>query len=299
MNLLKFKQYIIENKFFATSLPMFRNWVTEQYYQFSLFKNICFESEEEKYVDETSFYSEAYPELNLNWNTYSIYSAIGIYSKMGWELDDEIKKIKITKNEVIDELCYEYTLDRIYNKILTTCNDDVEFFYAVILLIDNIYENTEQGQFKESILQGLREYQLSDLAKIVPQSIKVFVAMSFASNMDEARTSIKRVLNNCGYKPILIDEKQHNNQIVEEIFNEISESEFVVADLTGQKGGVYLEVGYALAKGKSVILLCSAKEKKKIHFDVRQINTIFWEDKEDLEERLKNRIKVSIQKQKD
>lgn len=40
MNLFKFKQYIDENKAFADSLPMFRNWLTEQYYALKIaFKN--------------------------------------------------------------------------------------------------------------------------------------------------------------------------------------------------------------------------------------------------------------------
>ena len=34
------------------------------------------------------------------------------------------------------------------------------------------------------------------------------------------------------------------------------ESAFVIADLTGGRGGVYYEAGYAMAKGKQIILSC-------------------------------------------
>ena len=86
--------------------------------------------------------------------------------------------------------------------------------------------------------------------------------------------------------------KEHNNQIVPEIFKEIDDSEFVIADLTGHRGGVYYEAGYAMAKEKTVILSC--RDGENTHFDVAQINTIYWQNEDDLFERLIRRIKATV-----
>ncbi len=57
---------------------------------------------------------------------------------------------------------------------------------------------------------------------------------------------------------------------------------------------VYYEAGYAAAKGKPIILSCRKNEQKEVHFDVAQINTIFWEDEIDLQERLEKRICATV-----
>ncbi|MBR0519746.1 MAG: hypothetical protein IJJ95_00240 [Spirochaetales bacterium] len=80
----------------------------------------------------------------------------------------------------------------------------------------------------------------------------------------------------------------------------------MIADLTGFRGGVYYEAGFARGLGKEVILCCKDKYSIKIkydaidkeviengpHFDVNHLNTIYWKsnDLEDFKERLKNRI---------
>jgi len=65
----------------------------------------------------------------------------------------------------------------------------------------------------------------------------------------------------------------------------------VIADLTcvaetvadgapakGVRGGVYLEAGYAKGLGKQVIFTCHDNQvsRDRVHFDVKQVNTIFW-----------------------
>ncbi|WP_143469645.1 hypothetical protein [Lentibacillus sediminis] len=120
----------------------------------------------------------------------------------------------------------------------------------------------------------------------------VFIAMSFGESMQKARHSIVKVIEEFGYDAMLIDIKEHNNQIVPEIFSEIENAEFVVSDLTEQKRGVYLEAGYAMAKKKQVILSCKTEDFEKRHFDVSQINTIIWSDEDELENRLRERIKA-------
>ena len=119
--------------------------------------------------------------------------------------------------------------------------------------------------------------------------------MSFAENMKPIRESIRKAITECGYIPRIMDEIEHNHQIVPEMLYEIRQSKFVIAELTGHNNGAYFEAGYALGNGKEVIQLCN-KEKfsEDGHFDVKQVNTILWDNHDDLCERLINRIKATI-----
>ncbi len=99
---------------------------------------------------------------------------------------------------------------------------------------------------------------------------------------------------------LVIDEKEHNNQIVPEILYEISRSKFVVVDITVPNYGAYYEAGYAQALGKEVIVCCkdssfrSKSKKKKPHFDIDQKSMIVWKDEEELIDRLKRRIEATV-----
>ena len=129
----------------------------------------------------------------------------------------------------------------------------------------------------------------------VKKSNTVFVAMSFADDMKETRETIKNVIIKNDYSPRIMDEIEHNHQIVPEMLYEIRESRFVIAELTGHNNGAYFEAGYALGFGKEVIQVCN-KEKfgEDGHFDVKQINTVLWENQDDLSARLDARIKATI-----
>ena len=126
-------------------------------------------------------------------------------------------------------------------------------------------------------------------------SKNVFDAMSYAPDMLPIRDAIKDALIECGFVPRIMDEIEHNHQIVPEMLYEIREARFVIAELTGHNNGAYFEAGYALGYGKEVIQICDkAKFGTDGHFDVKQVNTILWEDTTDLTKRLIARIRATI-----
>lgn len=132
-------------------------------------------------------------------------------------------------------------------------------------------------------------------AEETESSKNVFVAMSFADDMKKVRKAIKTSILDCGYIPRIMDEIEHNHQIVPEMLYEIRKAKFVIAELTGHNNGAYFEAGYALGQGKEVIQICS-KDRfgSDGHFDVKQINTILWETTEELTQKLSARIKATI-----
>ena len=121
-------------------------------------------------------------------------------------------------------------------------------------------------------------------------SRQVFVAMWFDKSMDNASKMIVRAIRDCGLEVMQINRKEHNNEISGEILHEIMKSRIVIADVTGQRNGVYFEAGFALGHKKSVIWTCKESDMKNVHFDTRQYNHVIWENENNLYEKLKNRI---------
>jgi nucleoside 2-deoxyribosyltransferase len=96
-------------------------------------------------------------------------------------------------------------------------------------------------------------------------------------------------------KAIRIDKEHHNEKICDKILAEIRRGQFVVADYTQQKRGVYFEDGFAMGLGRQVIRCCRKQDLDKgLHFDTRQYNHIPWETPQDLRTQLAERIQALI-----
>lgn len=180
-------------------------------------------------------------------------------------------------------------------KLVQSQKEDIDFCYELLVLIAKMPEGQKNyEEYVKNVKGLLKGYGLEECERMLGNNKKVFIAMWFDDSMKKARGQIMSAIRSCGYEPMTIDIKEHNNQIVPEIFKEIEDSKFVVVDLTGQRGGVYYEAGYAVAKNKELILCCEKKEEKDIHFDVKQVNTIFWENEQQLHARLAKRIRETI-----
>ena len=125
-----------------------------------------------------------------------------------------------------------------------------------------------------------------------------FIAMSFAPEVDYIQKAFKEAINQAGYEPRIIKDKEHNNYIMPEIFQEIEQSRFIVVDITKPNFGAYYEAGYAQALGKEVIVCCKEDvfkdEDTRPHFDIAQKSMILWTDTNDLIFRLKRRIEATV-----
>jgi len=91
---------------------------------------------------------------------------------------------------------------------------------------------------------------ISELRKKIPTSNKAFVAMNFDEEFDDLyEQSIKKAIEDNGYKSIISKREEYIDLIDDFIMAEIEESRFVVAEFTGQKHSVYFEAGYARGLG--------------------------------------------------
>jgi hypothetical protein len=129
-----------------------------------------------------------------------------------------------------------------------------------------------------------------------PDSPIGFIAMWFDDSVKDAQIAIENGIHNAGYKPFRVDQKEHNNDITDEIIAGIRGSKFLVADLTGHRNGVYYEAGFGKGLGLEIVWLCRESDKKDRHFDIEHLNCIFWkEDKlPELTKALTNRIVATL-----
>ncbi len=113
----------------------------------------------------------------------------------------------------------------------------------------------------------------------------VFIACAFGySDVDELYNShLADACENLGYKPVRVDMTEPHQTITEKIMEGITVAACVIADLTYARPSVYFEVGYAVGLGIPLVATCrkdhfrGAKDDQRIHFDLEQYKTSFWE----------------------
>lgn len=124
-----------------------------------------------------------------------------------------------------------------------------------------------------------------------------FCAMWFSDEVRPIWTdAIEPAIRASGYRPVRIDGVEHNNKIDDEILANIRRARFIVADFTGERGGVYFEAGFALGLGRQVVWTVREDFLSKVHFDNRQYNFLVWksDDLPDFQRRLQLRIEATI-----
>jgi hypothetical protein len=142
-------------------------------------------------------------------------------------------------------------------------------------------------------LDGWR--RLEELQIVGRSSNQAFVAMWFDTDLAPAwKEGIEPALEEAGYQPLRIDQLAHNEKIDDKILVEIRKSGLMVADFTGNRGGVYFEAGFAMGLGIPVIWCVRETDIDAVHFDTRQYNHVTWRDPADLKERLYNRLVATM-----
>lgn len=124
----------------------------------------------------------------------------------------------------------------------------------------------------------------------------VFVLMSFEKDprLDDAYDAIVRGVTRWNPNATVerVDQIEEDFKITDKVLECIDKATLIIADLTGERPNVYYEVGYARAKKK--LLIHTAIDGTKLHFDVKDYNTIFWDSGRTLEKDLARRLRSML-----
>jgi nucleoside 2-deoxyribosyltransferase len=88
-----------------------------------------------------------------------------------------------------------------------------------------------------------------------------------------------------------MNETLQNDDINFAILAEIRRAQFVIADITGAREGVYFEAGFAKALGRDVFFTCRKDRfSQDKHFDTEHFHHTTWETPADLAKSLQEKV---------
>ena len=105
---------------------------------------------------------------------------------------------------------------------------------------------------------------------------------------------LKAAQLDCGYHVVRVDRERHNDDITDRILAGIRAAQFLIADFTFQRPGVYYEAGFAQGLGRTVIRTCRDVDLDNLHFDTRQFFHLKWHEPTDLRLSLAEHIQSTI-----
>lgn len=105
--------------------------------------------------------------------------------------------------------------------------------------------------------------------------MKVFVIMPFTEEFNDVfQLAIKEVASQKNIKAYRLDEQLFNEGMLDKIYREIENCDFLIADLSDKNPNVFYELGYAHATGKLCILI--TKNAENIPFDLKHKRHIVY-----------------------
>jgi hypothetical protein len=214
------------------------------------------------------------------------------------------------------------------------CKEPKELWRILVLLVSEEFITADDPPNPHRGLSiSAKGYQrLREIQKPNRDSNQCFVAMWFTPELNKVfESAIKPAIEYKEggetiprFRAIKIDNLEHINDINDEIIAQIRRSRFMVCDLTGYRGGVYFEAGFAYGLGLEVIYTCRkdwtkeetltdnsgnpvstlfdsngaqiSVKKEGVHFDLAHRNRIEWEPDKlvEFKTKIENRIKAVI-----
>lgn len=181
--------------------------------------------------------------------------------------------------------------------VLAWCGSEEEFAFILNALKDrglvtltDVLDASDSFSFETVVTAAGWDY-LDTVARAPILSQQGFVAMSFAPELSRAwSVGIEPAVRSSGYAPFRVDVAPHIDRIDAKIVSEIRSSKFLVADVTGQRPGVYFEAGFAIGLGIPVFWSVRTDQLKDVHFDTRQYRHVVWENEEQLCDQLRDLV---------
>lgn len=198
--------------------------------------------------------------------------AVKIHSKFNWELD-QLGNIRVghplSSNLFIEEckLARRIALKLYYEKVETTNNEIIAEAHfpatPVAREVNGLNASKYVQPFNDKLFLTYEGRQLYESNALTEDNSVFIIAACHAddrkNNPEEEEkhrdilTAYRTILEENGYTAIFQEEEEHKKSIHIDIQEYIDSCAFVVADITYDRPNCYVEIGYALARGKHVI----------------------------------------------
>ena len=187
------------------------------------------------------------------------------------------------RNKMVEIVRSEKITPRTLLGQLTT--DQLEGVY------DDLFEE-ESPHNREGLIRAIAtSHELEWLDEIMDSGF-IMMAMKKDEDLERTYQVLKEECRRVDIRAERIDEIATSGVINDEVLEKIKESEYLFVDLTFERPNVYYELGYTHGLDKSnerIILM--ARKGTKLHFDIRNMRTIFYENHEELRREVRKRLK--------
>jgi len=253
-------------------------------------------------AESESLFREPFPEIITEHNFETIAHSRGVPTTPPEQLERLLLAIG-KQTPYLGESTGPESLDVWAARAFVPTAEHASSLLGVVKKKEWITETSIDGKWSYRMtMEGLEEYY--ELARRSGQGDQCFIAMWYQTEvLDICKKFILPAVEQCGFKPYLVGVDPQDDRIDNKIIAEIRRSRFMIADLTGVRGGVYYEAGYAQGLGRPVMWCCheswrtnvvSTLEpnataspdgnvpcdlkawKELVHFDVRQFPFNFW-----------------------
>ncbi len=138
----------------------------------------------------------------------------------------------------------------------------------------------------------IKSFGLEWLEEIMDSGF-IMMAMKEDEDLEKTYQIIKEECEIFDINAVRIDEIASSGVINEEVLQKVAESEYIFVDLTHERPNVYYELGYCHGMDKSVDrIVLMAKKGTTLHFDIRNMRTILYENHRQLRKELGGRLRA-------
>ncbi len=155
---------------------------------------------------------------------------------------------------------------------------------------ENIVGNPATDISSKSFFSDAMRRKMEHFGERSDRKPRIFTAMAYRDELfDEWEISIKEACHACGLLVERLDQEAFVGDVVGEIRKRIETYDGLIGVINGASPNVFVEVGYAWARDKPIILL--VKDSADMPFDLRGQRCLVYRNISDLRQKLSNELK--------